>query len=1009
MAPEVDEVFSDPAFTVLKTRGAAFAILRPDAGEVVWANEAALSYWSATDAESLASAVFGPTRQGGGWIDGIARGLVPGRPPRLVRGGLGRGFRMRAHTALIAAVPSADGEVLLGVAVPDSTGLLPAEPQAWRRPAWPADVRPVEAGDGPADAASPVDPDADRAMEPMSDGTAGAALARRSQVAVLRDRLNKALDGAALLRLVWRTDESARVTQIDQDSFTRLASPLRFADGPLPALLAPYDPAGAERLREALASRETWSGLALALPVADGAARVPLVLSAAPVFGPERRFAGFRGFGTIDLGRLDLAPPPAPGAAVASPAERAGDAPPELAREVPPEVPSRETPAPDRQPDIPPAEPAPPTAFPDEADHTHPAGRPPGPTLVLLPPPANVVHLRAFQAMVAGRSAPVADPVAAERPDDPTGLPEPGAAPVADAVPEIAAEAVPDGLPEPTQADAVPASAFVADVSAAEAFGAETSVTDPSGTEAPLSDDLAFLALGEALRARIGALPPATDADAPAEPASPAAVAAVEPVPARDDAPIAAPARFAPADLLDRLPMGLVVVAGGAPVFANAAAVARLGHATPADLIAAGEGALSSHDARPIDIVWEEGPATLLVIEAAERPTAGPRPALAEREEEGTDDVQGDDSRAGELLDRIEDAVALLDGNGLVRRLNRRGESWFGGEAALGHSFTDLLAPDSRPAALALLGEVRGQRDGLGLPPPRREVLARTGDAPSVPMMLTLGRLGDAGFYLILRDVTALRQAETERDRTERDHAGEADRLPQLLGKVSHEIRTPLNAILGFAEVMMDERFGPLGNPRYRDYLKDIHASGSQVMALVEDLLDLSRIEAGQLDLDVAAVDVNRIVTETVAQMQPEAHRERVIMRTSLGGRIPPVLADERSARQIVRNLLSNAVKFNEPGGQVIVSTALGDSGAVLLRVRDTGVGMTDEEIAAALEPFGGSSAPGQGNGLGLPVTRALVGANGASMAIRSRPREGTLVEIAFVSAGPVAATRRPA
>ncbi len=132
--------------------------------------------------------------------------------------------------------------------------------------------------------------------------------------------------------------------------------------------------------------------------------------------------------------------------------------------------------------------------------------------------------------------------------------------------------------------------------------------------------------------------------------------------------------------------------------------------------------------------------------------------------------------------------------------------------------------------------------------------------------------------------------------------------------------------------------------------------------------------------------------------MQPEAHRERVIMRTSLAGAHPGGLADERSARQIVRNLLSNAVKFNEPGGQVIVSTALGDGGTVLLRVRDTGVGMTrrrDRRGAGAVRRLAPPQ-PANGNGLGLPLTRALVGANGASMAIRSRPREGTLVEVAF-------------
>ncbi len=403
--------------------------------------------------------------------------------------------------------------------------------------------------------------------------------------------------------------------------------------------------------------------------------------------------------------------------------------------------------------------------------------------------------------------------------------------------------------------------------------------------------------------------------------------------------------------------------------------------------------------------------------------------------------------------------MALLDGAGRLRRLNRRGEGWFGGraagdagavEAAPGRSLPDLLAPESRSAALALLDEVRDQRDGLGAPPLRRDVVARTADGAAVPMLLTLGRLGASGFYATLRDASAVPRADADRGRAVQGPrrapslragsaraAGGSGRgagwLPDLLAKVSHEIRTPLGAILGFAEVMMDERFGPLGNPRYRDYMRDIHAAGAQVVALVEDLLDLSRVEAGQLDLDVAAVDINRVVTEAVAQMQPEAHRGRVIVRTSLGGRIPSALVDERSARQIVGNLLSNAVKFNEPGGQVIVSTAPGEGGGVLLRVRDTGVGMSDAAIAAAMEPFGGLSAraPAQmggmggiggaggrvdggtgggagGNGLGLPLTRALVGANGASMTIRSRPREGTLVEVSFAAADEGGA-RRPA
>jgi len=219
-----------------------------------------------------------------------------------------------------------------------------------------------------------------------------------------------------------------------------------------------------------------------------------------------------------------------------------------------------------------------------------------------------------------------------------------------------------------------------------------------------------------------------------------------------------------------------------------------------------------------------------------------------------------------------------------------------------------------------------------------------------------------------------------------------------FLAKVSHEIRTPLNAILGFAEVIMEERFGAIGNERYKEYVTDIHTSGSHVMSLVNDLLDLSKIEAGKLELNFKAVDANRIVAECVSLIQPQASRERVIVRQSLAQRLPNIVADERALRQIVLNLLSNAVKFNEEGGQVIVSTALTDAGHAVIRVKDTGIGMSEGEIETALEPFRqiATARTTRGTGLGLPLTKALIEANRASFSIKSKKAEGTLVEVAF-------------
>jgi signal transduction histidine kinase len=221
-----------------------------------------------------------------------------------------------------------------------------------------------------------------------------------------------------------------------------------------------------------------------------------------------------------------------------------------------------------------------------------------------------------------------------------------------------------------------------------------------------------------------------------------------------------------------------------------------------------------------------------------------------------------------------------------------------------------------------------------------------------------------------------------------------------FVAKISHEIRTPLNAIIGFSEIMAQEKFGPVGNERYRQYVADIRSSGEHLLSLVNDLLDLSKIEAGKLELDFAGVALNPLTQQCVAIMQPQANRDRIIIRTSLSPKLPSVLADARAIRQIVLNLISNSAKFTGPGGQVIVSTTLTDLGEVVLRVRDNGIGMSESEIALALEPFrqiASTVRPGPGGtGLGLPLTKALAEANRATLRIKSAPNTGTLIEVVF-------------
>jgi PAS domain S-box-containing protein len=353
------------------------------------------------------------------------------------------------------------------------------------------------------------------------------------------------------------------------------------------------------------------------------------------------------------------------------------------------------------------------------------------------------------------------------------------------------------------------------------------------------------------------------------------------------------------------------------------------------------------------------------------------------------------------ILDTASDGVVLVDHRGVVVSASRGAEAVFGYGAGelVGRPLSELIASESVAAAYECLKGLAGDRSA---PSRGCEVTGRTRRSGLLQLFMTIGRVDDPGDQLCVavRDISKWKKVTAELTQAKRQAEQASAAKSDFLARVSHEIRTPLNAIIGFSEVMMEERFGPVGNERYREYLKDIHASGGHLLSLVNDLLDLSKIEAGKLELSFASVSLNHLTQQCVAIMQPQANRERVIIRTSLPPTVPRIVADARSVRQIVLNLLSNSIKFTDAGGQVIVSTALNDNGDVALRVRDTGIGMSERDLAAALEPFRqlGTSVGGKagGTGLGLPLTKALAEANRARFHIKSAPKVGTLVEIAF-------------
>nr|WP_321445693.1 ATP-binding protein [uncultured Cohaesibacter sp.] len=471
--------------------------------------------------------------------------------------------------------------------------------------------------------------------------------------------------------------------------------------------------------------------------------------------------------------------------------------------------------------------------------------------------------------------------------------------------------------------------------------------------------------------------------------------------------------------LLNKLPVAMIVSAENSILFASRKALALLGFESDKALEDAGgmEGLFSG---RPGDWLTKTNGRTTLrgsskqplsVLATISSINWGDKPAALLCFEETPDQPQAmgiseEDEKIAELeaiLDTATDGVMVLDGQGHVLRMNHSAEALFEVDRheVAGNSFLELLAEESHKTALDYLGNLRSNglasvlNDG-------RDVIGVVASGGLIPLHMTMGRVNIPGterFCAVLRDNAQHKRSEEELLTGKIIAENANQQKSTFLAKISHEIRTPLNAILGFAEVMIEERFGPVGSERYKDYLKDIKTSGNHIMSLINDLLDLSKVEAGKMDMQFESTDLNRLVSETVSLMQQQANGQHIIIRTSLASQLPEIAADRRSLRQIVLNLLSNAVKFTPAGGQVILSTVHEDNGDVALRIRDTGIGMSETDLETALEPFRQVSAvrdSGQGTGLGLPLTKALVEANRARLSLKSKPSEGTLVEITF-------------
>ena len=396
------------------------------------------------------------------------------------------------------------------------------------------------------------------------------------------------------------------------------------------------------------------------------------------------------------------------------------------------------------------------------------------------------------------------------------------------------------------------------------------------------------------------------------------------------------------------------------------------------------------------------------IVQEAEPAAAAEAGAAAPSTEVITLPVKASASEADEelraILDTAADGIITLDAQSRIHTFSAGAEAIFGYRIAevAGKPFADLLAADSRKILRDYLAALQGPglasvfNDG-------REVTAVVKQGGTVPLFLTLGKLqapkSQAAFCAVVRDITQWKKTETELREAKEIAEATSRQKSEFLARISHELRTPLNAIMGFSEVMRLQRFGQIENEKYRGYVNDIHASGGHLLSLINDLLDLSKIEAGKLELNFTSVNLSDVTDHAMKMLQEQATSARVVLRKALPADLPNVVADLRSMRQILLNLLSNAVKFTDPGGQVIVSAQLTPAGELKFRVKDTGIGMNEDQLRDAIEPFRrvvtkGREAPG--TGLGLSLTKALAEANRAQFAISSEPRKGTLVEITF-------------
>src|SRR5215813_5013161 len=349
-------------------------------------------------------------------------------------------------------------------------------------------------------------------------------------------------------------------------------------------------------------------------------------------------------------------------------------------------------------------------------------------------------------------------------------------------------------------------------------------------------------------------------------------------------------------------------------------------------------------------------------------------------------------------LENIDEGLSVFDSRGRLIALNSRFRELleFPSDLTTGASLRDIL----------MLQAARGD---FGDGNPSAEVAERLNrfyrDVPITKERATpRGRvlqirrraMPDGAVVSVYSDITDLKAYERKLIQAETANRAKSE----FLANMSHELRTPLNAIIGFSEIIAHELFGPMGNTRYLDYMKDIHKSSLHLLSIINDVLDMSKIEAGKLELSKEPLNLRKLIGDVVRMMRERAESRHVTLMTQLAEEDVEVWADERAMKQICLNLLSNAIKFSKEGGEVCIRIVAAQPQLAAVEFEDQGVGMSEEELERALQPFGQAKPSTTrnygGTGLGLPITKGLIEAHGGKLTIESHAGQRTVARISL-------------